>query len=642
MKPLPATPPDKSIAPGFRSGPICLLCIVGLAAWQAWMTFSLFGPDKRWERLFNDQEVLSGQHPLHLYHGYLGAEAIWTRGRICCYDPAFQAGYPKTPVFDSSCRLAEMFLLLAGGTYQPAVYKLGLAACYVSVPFFLMVAARGMGLGRPAACVATAAGLLVCWGNPGRAALEEGQLDLLMGALAGLAQFGLLIRFHRDSGFGAWAGILLTGCLGWLASPVLFALLFPLVLLYYLTVGARHRSLAWHGALLVGLAGGMAVNAFWLIQWVKHWWIRSPLQLADALLPHRTIHTIWSAPLWGDAFDRSLELLLVGAAVVGIMLLNQSHQRAAARLLGFGVSGLLGLAILGIASEQLGQLGTAHLLVPGLWFATVPAAHALMKTLGLVSRLVPNPWHVMALGATLLLALGLTIPDALACLAGRGRGTTPLVIGLGPARAEVVETLTRVTTSKARILWEDFPEGNAGQHWTALFPLWTDRYFLGGLDPDAAIEHSYASFMDQNLAGRPVIHWSDAQLEEFCRRYNVGWIVCWSPAAKARIGTWKKADPIVHLGERKEGCVYAIRRPHTFALRGKAKLIHADCRHITLADVVPQEGKVVLSLHYQADLRASPSRALVEREPDPNDPIPFIRLNVSGPVARLTLTWEEP
>src|SRR5260370_15087083 len=164
--------------------------------------------------------------------------------------------------------------------------------------------------------------------------MEGGQLDRFMGVLAGLAQFGFLVQFHRAPGLWRWLGILLTGWLGWLASPILFGLLFPLVLLYYLTVGVRHRYLAWHGALLAGLAGGMAANAFWLIQWVKHWWIRSPLQLGDALLPHRTIHTIWRASLWGDPFDRCLEVLLVGGTVVGIMLFNQRRRRAAAWLLG--------------------------------------------------------------------------------------------------------------------------------------------------------------------------------------------------------------------------------------------------------------------------------------------------------------------
>jgi hypothetical protein len=79
-----------------------------------------------------------------------------------------------------------------------------------------------------------------------------------------------------------------------------------------------------------------------------------------------------------------------------------------------------------------------------------------------------------------------------------------------------------------------------------------------------------------------------------------------------------------------------------FILKGQARLLSADCRHIALADLDPEDGEIVLSMHYQAGLQVSPSRVRIEKEPDPYDPIPFIRLRVPGPVARLTLTWQPP
>ena len=38
----------------------------------------------------------------------------------------------------------------------------------------------------------------------------------------------------------------------------------------------------------------------------------------------------------------------------------------------------------------------------------------------------------------------------------------------------------------------------------------------------------------------------------------------------------------------------------------------------------------------------APSNVRVERELDPFDPIPLLRLRLPGPVMRLTLTWDEP
>ena len=97
---------EGTAAPGPWGKRLGLLVLLGLLAWHGWMTLSLFGPDHPWERLLDDQPIVSGRHPLHLYHGYLGARSLAERGTLCCYDPAFQAGYPKTPVFDSGSRPA--------------------------------------------------------------------------------------------------------------------------------------------------------------------------------------------------------------------------------------------------------------------------------------------------------------------------------------------------------------------------------------------------------------------------------------------------------------------------------------------------------------------------------------------------------
>jgi hypothetical protein len=165
--------------------------------------------------------------------------------------------------------------------------------------------------------------------------------------------------------------------------------------------------------------------------------------------------------------------------------------------------------------------------------------------------------------------------------------------------------------------------------------------FLGGLDPDSSIEHSFASLVDQTLAGRPLSDWSDSELETFCRKYNVGWVVCWSPGAISRFRAWNQAEATTTLHDGEDGWLFTL-RPRSFALKGKAQLLSANSREIVLTDVVPDDGQLVLSFHYQAGLRASPGRVQVERETDPYDPIPFIRLRVPAPLSQVTLTWEDP
>jgi hypothetical protein len=643
MERQPSPPADGPPQADLGNSRFWLLPLLALVACQGWFALSLFGPDPA-RGLLDDEPVISGRHALHLYHGYLGARSFYDRGTLSCYDPSFQAGYPKTPVFDGGSRPAELFLILAGGRYCPAAYKVGLAVCCLAVPLLLVAAARGAGLSRAATALATCLGLLAWWSRPSRDALEAGDIDLLLAALAALAQFGLLLRFDRAPGFVPWLGILAAGYLGWFAHPLFFAVLLPLALVYYLTVGARHH-LFWHLALFAALAGAVAGNAFWLRDWVVYWWIRSPLEATGPLLPHRTFRTLWSAPLWGGPIDRALAVLLVAAAFVGVVLLNQTRRRAAARLLGLGVLAFLALALAGVAWEPLGRFGTSRLLTAALLFAAVPAAHAFAGAFRLTCRVTGGRLRGAAVVLCLLAGAAFGASDTASALVRRYAEPQPLGLGLGDERQSLVEELKAHTTGEARVLWEDRPEASGAARWTALLPLLTEdgagaRCFLGGLDPAGTIEHTRGGFADEVLAGKHVSNWKDEELRDYCRRYNVGWVVCWSPASVARFGTWGEAKQVAALRDDGPGALFALGRPHSIALKGRATLLKADSEHVALGEVEPENGKVVLALHYQAGMRALPARVQVEREIDPNDPIGWVRLKVPAPVTRVTLTWE--
>jgi hypothetical protein len=631
---------EGSVAMRCGMGAFRILLFLGLLAWQGWMTLTLFGPEHPWQRLLDGQPIVSGRHPLHFYHGYLGAQALREHGTLCCYDPTFYAGYLKTPVFDAGSRPAELFLSLAGGTYRPEVYKLGLAACCLVVPLLVFGAARAVNLGHGASYLAVAIGLLIWWGVPCRDLLEAGDLDLLLAGLAALTQLAYLVRFDREPGLWSWVAVLASGCLGWFAQPALFATLLPLLLIYYLSVGGRH-PLIWHLAFVSGVAGGVAVNSFWLRDWLTYWWIRAPLQAETPLLPHRTFHMFWAAPIWGEEADRRLAEIVCGGALCGVWFLNKARQRPAARLFGFGAAGFLLLAAAGLASEPLARLSTARLFVPALWLATLPAAHALAQAPAFACRLSGSIVRGAGLTAMVLGATAFAAQDTICVFAHRCTGTRPLTIGLTPEDQALVEAIHQHTTAAARILWEDYCDTATTSHWSALLPILTDRAYLGGLDANACIEHTYPAFVRLNLAGRPIGSWRDEELSDFCRHYNAGWAVCRSPAATARFRAWLGRDPVASIAGSPPAFLYEL-PPPSFALKGHARLLSADFRHISLADVDPEDGRVVLSLHYQPGLCASPSRVQIEREPDPYDPVPLVRLRMPGPVARVTLTWRPP
>jgi hypothetical protein len=656
-----STPPRAGDHPQASAGDRAAwwLPLLALMGWQVWMTLSLFGGEQPWKRLLDDQPLLSGRHPLHLYHGYLGAGALRQHGSLSCFDPTFHAGYPKTPVFDSGSRPAELLLTLAGGRYSPAAYKIGVAGMCLLVPLLLFAAARNVGLHRAAACLACLFGLLVWWGQPCRELLEAGDLDLLLAALLGLAQAGFLIRYDRDPGPLSWLGVVSAALLGWFAHPLVLLLLLPLFLVYYLSVGARHR-LGWHLALLSGLLVAVAVNGFWLIDWIGNWWICVPVHPQTPLLAEPSLRTIWVSSFWGGPVDKAAAIVLVLAATGGVLVFNETRQRATARLLGLAWSGFLALAVAGLVWEPLGRFDAPRLLAPALLFAAIPAAHALSTTLSLSWRWRAGRWASLAATVVVVAVLVWAPPPALASWAMRLRGTTPLQLGLDNDQQAIVAALREHTTTEARIVWEDGVLPPLAPHWTPLLPLLTERAYVGGLDAQAGIEYVTNGLVDGLLMGRPMRDWKDEELREYCERYNVGWLACWSPASCARLRQWSSARLVVTLPPRGEdeppGCLFAVRRQrYSFALIGSARWLSADPRRIVLGDVVPQcngsvkrrKNPIVLSLHYQEGMRVAPSRVRLERYSMEragsvlNDSRPFVRLWIDEPVTRITITWDK-
>ena len=618
------------------------LAWLALIGWQLWLTLGLFGPDPL-VQLLDDRPIVDGAHPQHQYLARIGVQSLLERGSSTVFDPHFQAGFLKTPIFNGS-RLAEVFLLAGGGTYHPAAYKLGVAGVCLLVPLLLRLACRAAGLDQPTALLATALGLLVWWGPLGRGALETGDSEVLLAALAGLAHVGCLIGYHRRPGLMIWLALLATGCLGWFLQPLFFPITLPLLLGYYLSVGARHDFLTWHSAFWLAEQGAVLINLPWLTDWVAYWWLRSPLPSAAGLiLPHRTFTSIWNSSLWGGPADRLLTVLLMVSALIGVVILSQSRQRPAAQLLGMGAAGALVLALLGVSWEPLGQVGTLGLLAPALWFAALPAAHAYVW---LARRL----WQLGKLGRVMLILLaslvGLSLATCVrqdaACLGGRCVQVEPLTFGLNSERQELVEALRTYTTTDARILWEDRTGSRRESRWAALLPLLTDgRSYIGGLDPEGTIEPSSICLANLMLHGRELATWSDEQLDDYCRRYNVGWVVCWSAPWVQRLVQWPGVEKVVEVHDAGDGWLLKVKRTPSYALKGQARLVEADHRYIALQQVEPENGVVVLSLHYQAGMRATPGRVQVEREASGDDFIGFVRLRLAERAECVTITWEK-
>lgn len=619
---------------------ISLGCLGVFLFWQAWMTVRLFGAESGFGRLLDATPIVSGRHPLHLYHGFLGAQAFLERWTFCCYDPAFQAGYPKTPVYDSGSRPAELFLTIVGGEYSPQAYKIGIFLVCLLVPLLIWLSAAQVGMDGASRVLAVALGLLVWWGGPAQALLDAGDLDLLIASVLLLSHASFLARFDQSPSMRSWLGMLVTATLTWFAHPLLALIFAPIWFGYYLAVGAHH-TLAWHITLIGAQVIAFLVNGFWLFQWLQYWWILSPLRMDEPFLAHRTLRLILSSSHWGDGFDRGLTAILFLAGTLGAIAWNQAGRKATARLLGCGCLLFLLLSVVGVVWEPLTRWSAHRLLLPALLFAVLPAAKAISSLFAKTVRLGPEGRRGALVAAVPIVGVALLLVGFRQEVGKRFYRPSPFALGFTESQETLIDALCRHTDPQARILLENDGVAEQGTQWASLLPLVTGRAYVGGLDPEASIEHTYASFVNQELAGKPIDTWQDSELSSFVRRYNLGWVACRTGPATRRFQQWRDAEQIAGPNEAGGATLFRL-KPRSFILQGRARTLWANSRGIALADVVPEDGKLVLSWHYQKGMRVSPGRIQIEKDPDPADPIPFIRLNVQEPVARLVIWWQEP
>jgi hypothetical protein len=426
-----------------------------------------------------------------------------------------------------------------------------------------------------------------------------------------------LARYAQTLGVDAWLVLAGTATIGWYYQPLIWVGLSPVIFAYYLVYAPRHGP-AWH----LGLAGitfvGVAPNAWWMWDWGKYWWLRQPIAGDHIPLPN------WRAVLGSPVDYPPLFEYLPGGMV-----------------LVFG-----------------GIIGLVMARVTGVWSAIPPAVPNRVMVLAAGFLLPPTLYAVWLL----LRMIRASTTAAIAVIAGLsivgwvdgsgqplarsvGVATDPLLIGFTNDQQHLIALLNEQTTPEARVLWDETSNQRPGWNWSALLPFYTRCAFLGGLDPESGVEHSYCAMCSRQLTGRALCEWSDADLMAFCQWYNVGWVVARSPGAIERWARLPQARSIAQMTEDGQPVVlYALERPRSFILRGTATWESANTRCIILTNVVPDEGVVDLSLHMLDGLRVSPSYIKVESLPDPTgrDPVHNVRLRIHSPVPWVTLMWENP
>jgi len=611
----------RSPAARWLTGTSLLALFVG----HVWLTLQLFGPIDLWQNLTNNEPIISGRHGSILL--YSGPDV----GQL--YDASSYAGYPRSSVGPCELSVADRFLRLTGRRIDPITYKLGLVIIWSSLPLVLWLSASALRLPALARLVTVAGGVLVIWSGPFHRMIADGSPGLAVAVAAVTGGLALLDRWRKWPCPLTWCGLVACFAAGWSAHAPVWGAFAGLSLGWWAAAG-RGQSWVWHFGLLMANASAFILGYASWADWLHDWWLRLPISPVSPSvfvpaegLPPAADRLIGTAT-WASAAT------LVVAAVVGAGQRWTGGGRCPLLSAAVGAALAFGAAV--ATSRWLPAISPSLLLAIALWLALLPAAALATDVL---ARVEPGSTIGVGIASALFLFVAGVLAQKPPVGDPIGWGPRPLAVGLPVDARQVEDVLRRTTTSTARILWEDFGH-RSDLGWAALLPSRLGRAFIGGSDPSGALDYAACALRDGQLAGRLLAAWTDEELEAYCRRYNVGWIVCASNVAGDRFARWPAAVPVATPDGAAGWRVFEIRRPHSYLLKGQASDYDASAGRVTFKNVVPENGEVVISLHYMAGCRARPSWVRVERDLDPYDPIPFVRLCMPGPASRVTLTWD--
>ncbi len=669
--------PDPSPSNRLISRPTCiLLMIFGLHAYQSLRLFP------SWDALTDDRPVVMVDHAIHLYHGALGAEFFQKHATSWGYDPFFMAGYPETPVWDSSSNLAIAFELAGGGSYNPRAYKIGLFVLTVLIVPFLAFGVRAAGLSTGEAATTSALAFVVFGAFVPTVLWRSGLFAFVTASTFLVPMLGLLVCYDRRPTPVRWGALVAGGSVFVFTHVTAPILLFGGAIGYLLATmrdwrGRRKRF----GGVLLAAGIALGLNGFWLVPLLRFRTIR------DAGFFFMNPGSIRAFPdlLLNNPLDGRVLVVLLALGVAGLVAWRLQGRRLLATLFGFTAAFFVALCWLGGLSTFTMTLEPLRFITSLEILLTVPAGSAVWRIMRkLAARTGGNFRGRVAFGAltlavfvAMVTASPLTFLYAVKALARPRR----LAVGLRPEDKGLVEWLRVNTDLSARIMFEDQlrlledtdPEST---HWTPLLPLLLRpeaRSFVGGIYQTAFIAHNRrANFGDYTLGGRRIDGWKADELTDYAREYNVGWAVAWSPLSRYVLDRFSLAKKVATLpratspelrailddvqwkaiadkaGDRvanfylNEGvasyALYRLERPHSYFLTGKGQVTGMALNRIELADVEPEPGSnsVILSMHWLDTWRSDPPLRLSPIQVS-GDPIPFVEITLDKRTAKIVL-----
>jgi hypothetical protein len=187
-----------------------------------------------------------------------------------------------------------------------------------------------------------------------------------------------------------------------------------------------------------------------------------------------------------------------------------------------------------------------------------------------------------------------------------------------------VEWINKETPTEARVLFEESGDETGfiydGIYLSSFIPHWTGRELIGGPVNLYNDRHHFAEFHSGKLLKKDIQTFSDDEIRNYFRLYNIGAVVAFHPASIQRL---QSVPGLISL-DRRVGPIHLMKvnQPLTWFLQGEGR-IKAGLNRLELSEIKGKE--IVLKYHWIEGLSANPPARIVPVKIY-DDPISFIKI----------------
>jgi hypothetical protein len=231
-------------------------------------------------------------------------------------------------------------------------------------------------------------------------------------------------------------------------------------------------------------------------------------------------------------------------------------------------------------------------------------------------------------GSRSYLVPSLLVAAAVAFLANlvhtESQGKLKLRTLIRPEINAIARWLQQTAPADARVLFEESGDETGfvydGMYLSSFIPHWTGHELIGGPINLYNDRHHFAEFHSGRLLGRDIQAFTDEEIKNYFRLYNVGAVVAFHPTSLKRL----RSVPGLVTFDQRIGPVHlmTVNQPLSGFLQGQGQ-IRAELNRLEVS--AAGSGEIVLKYHWVDGLVSNPAARIVPVKIY-DDPIPFIKV----------------